>query len=361
MTRLAAFPAQYEPSRVCIIKPSSMGDIVHALPILSSLRNRWPHAHLSWVVNAPFREILEGHADLDELIVYRRGGDGVPGGGIAGTCGLLWRLSRGRYDLTIDLQGLFRSALMAAATLAKIRVGMADAREGARWFYTHHVDAPRLGIHAVARALRVASALGAPDDEPRFRLPVRAQDRQWARETLAAVRRPRIVLNVGARWPTKRWPPRYFAELGRRAAEDLGAGLIAVGSDLDRPLVDELKRHLSRLPILDLCGRTGLRQLAALAGEADLLISSDTGPLHLAAAAGARVVGIFTCTDPKLTGPVGPAVATVQTQVWCAASFLKRCRRLECMSELLPDRVWPVVASQLELKRSPVVPAAGSA
>ena len=149
-----------EPERVCIIKPSSMGDVVHAMPILAALRGRWPSAHLSWVVNRPFSELLEGHRHLDELIVYDRGRRGFDRAGIGSMATLLGRLGRGRFDLTIDLQGLMRSALMVAATRARVRVGMADAREGARWFYTHRIDAPRLGMHAVDRALRLPRAWG---------------------------------------------------------------------------------------------------------------------------------------------------------------------------------------------------------
>jgi lipopolysaccharide heptosyltransferase I len=349
MAQSSAPLSEVEPARVCIIKPSSLGDIVHALPILSALRGRWPGAHLAWVVNAPFRDLLDGHPDLDDLIVYDRGRRGIDAAGIGGMAGVLARLRRGRYDLTIDLQGLFRSAVLAAATGAKVRVGMADAREGARWFYTHRVEAPRLGIHAVDRARRVAVALGADLTEPRFNLAITPEDRRWAQQALAPLPRPCLVLNLGARWPTKRWPPPHFAAIGRRAAEEFAAGLIAVGASEDRPLVDALARHLAPVPLLDLCGQTRLRQLAALALEADLLLSNDTGPLHLAAAAGARVVGIYTCTSPRLTGPYGPRVATVQSGVWCAPSFRKRCNRLDCMSELAPDRVWPVVKSQLEL------------
>src|SRR5207253_7701001 len=102
------------------------------------------------------------------------------------------------------------------------------------------VDAPRLGIHAVERVLRVAQELGADVSEPRFHLPIRVEDRRWAQAMLAAVPRPRVVLNLGARWLTKRWPPEHFAEIGRRAVTEFGAGLIAVGAAQDRPLVDAL-------------------------------------------------------------------------------------------------------------------------
>ncbi len=351
--------ADMEPERVCIIKPSSMGDVIHAMPILSALRRRWPSVHLSWVVNRACAELLEDHPDLDRLLVYDRGRKGLDSTGIGGTMGLLSRLGRGRFDLAIDLQGLLRSALMVAATRAKVRVGLADAREGARWFYTHHVEAPRLGLHAVDRALRVAERFGADGSEPRFNLPISERARRWAAEAVAGLPRPRIILNIGAQWATKRWPPEHFAAVGRLAVERLGAGLIAVGAASDRPLVDALARHLAPIPLLDLCGGTRLQELAALCRESDLVISNDTGPLHLAAAAGARVIGIYTCTSPELTGPYGPRAAAVRTGVWCAASFRKTCGRLDCMSELQPAQVWPVLVRQLDsgaaLRREAVV------
>jgi lipopolysaccharide heptosyltransferase I len=340
--------ATIEPERVCIIKPSSMGDILHAMPILSALRARWPSAQLAWVVNQSFCELLDGHADLDELIVYNRGRRGLDHDQFLGMAALLVRLRRSRFDLTIDLQGLLRSAIMVAAAGSRIRVGMADAREGSRWFYTHRVDAPRLGLHAVDRVLRVAREFGADDSAVRFNLPIPRESRRWAAQTLEGLPRPRVVLNVGARWVTKRWPPAHFAAIGRLAVEQFGAGLIAVGSAADRPLVDALLRHLAPSPVLDLCGRTRLSQFAALCLESDLVISNDTGPLHLAVAAGARVVGVYTCTSPELTGPYGSRSATVRTGVWCAASLRKSCRRLDCMTQLQPARVWPAVVRQLE-------------
>ncbi len=337
-----------EPDRVCIIKPSSLGDVVHALPILAALRARWPRAHLAWVVNHPFRELLEGHRALDELIVHDRSARGGGPLGMSGTAGLFRTLARGRFDLTIDLQGLLRSALMTAAAGSRVRVGMADAREGARWFYTDRVDASRLRLHAVERVRRVAAAFGARIAEPRFDLPTTPEHAGWAREMLEPLPRPRIVLNLGAQWLTKRWPPEHFAEIARRTFQRYGAGLIAVGSSADRPLVEALMRHAGPISILDLSGRTSLRQLASLSAECDLLISNDTGPLHLAAAAGARVIGIYTCTDPLLTGPFGPRATTVQTNIWCKCSLIKTCNRMDCMRELTPDRVWPVVRAQIE-------------
>jgi lipopolysaccharide heptosyltransferase I len=337
-----------DPERICIVKPSSLGDVVHALPILSALRSRWPHSKITWVVNRGYHDVLRGHSDLDDVLLFDRPRGGIDERAVAAMLALWQRLRDDHYDLTIDLQGLLRSGLLVAATRSPVRVGPADAREGARWLYTDRVDAPRRRMHAVDRALRFGAAFGAPAVEPQFRLPIGPDDHRWAEAQLAAVPWPRLILTMGARWLTKRWPPEHFAEIGNRAASEYGATLLAVGSAEDRPLVDAVRRHLVAAEILDFCGRTRLKQLAALALQCDLMISNDTGPLHLAAAAGARVLGIYTCTNPTLTGPYGPHAATVQSCVWCAPSFIRTCRRLDCMSELSPDRVWPVVKEQLE-------------
>ena len=174
------------------------------------------------------------------------------------------------------------------------------------------------------------------------------QDREWAANTLADVPHPRLILNVGARWLTKRWPPSHFADVALRASREIGASLIAVGSPEDRPLVDALKERLGDVPLLDLCGATTLPQLAALSAASDCVLSNDTGPLHLAAASGVPVVGIYTCTMPWSTGPYGPNAHVVQTRVWCAESCLKTCPRMECMSELTVERVWMAVRQRME-------------
>jgi lipopolysaccharide heptosyltransferase I len=339
--------AELNPARVCLIKPSSLGDVVHALPVLSALRRLWPRAHIAWVVNRGLRGLIEGHPELSEVIPFDRSRARATIDGLMSMACFLQELRRRRFDLTIDLQGLLRSGLMGWATGARVRVGLAEAREGASRFYTHRVPTLEGSIHMVDRMLRVSREFGASVDSPSFLLPPNENARAWARSTLRGMPRPRLVLNVGARWLTKRWPPSRFAEIARRADRELGAGLIAVGAPEDRPLIESLKLALGPSTLLDLCGRTDLPQLAALAAESDVFLSNDTGPLHLALAAGTHAVGVYTCSDPRKTGPYGDRGVAVATQVWCSASCLKRCPRMECMGELTPDRVWPAVRLQL--------------
>src|SRR5271165_1903604 len=175
MEVLADRVRRLEPQRICIIKPTSLGDVVHCLPILPALRVLFPTSQVSWVVNATFRGLLDGRPDLDRVITYERGGSGISSRGATATAQLCARLLSEKYDLTIDLQGLLRSGLMTAATRARVRVGMADAREGARWFYTHRVDASRKKLHAVDRIGQVALALGATEFVPTFVIPMASE------------------------------------------------------------------------------------------------------------------------------------------------------------------------------------------
>jgi lipopolysaccharide heptosyltransferase I len=341
------------PRRVLLIKPSALGDIVHALPVLSALRRRYPDAFLAWAVNRAYEPLLHGHPDLDATLPFDRG---------AVKRGLLsalrtWRsysrtLRQGDFDLVIDLQGLLRSGLMTLATRAARRVGLAGAREGARWFYTDVVADPgRRGEHAVDRYWRVAEALGAGDMPLSFRLPIAPAMAAWADELLRDRPRPHLVVGAGSRWLTKRWPPASFAELAARFQAEYGGTVVLVGTPDEAPLNAVVRQRLTG-PCVDLTGRTTLPQLAAALARADAMLANDTGPLHLAVALGRPVVAPYTCTKASLTGPYRQSAHVVETRVWCAGSYRRRCDRLECMAELTPDRLWPALREVLRACRT---------
>jgi lipopolysaccharide heptosyltransferase I len=343
MARNPADLRSIEPSRVLIVKPSSLGDVVHALPTLAALKHRWPSARFSWLVNKGLRGLLDGNPHLDEVIPFDRRAIGLHPRGLRAIADVVRELRSRRFDLAIDLQGLLRSGLLTAATGARVRVGLATAREGSTRFYTHRIGPPAHSEHAVDRLLEVASALGADVSEPRFDPVIADADRQWARARLQGAGRPLLVLNVGARWLTKRWPPESFAAVARRAIDELGASVIAVGATEDQPLVEAVGNALRGRALIDLAGQTTLPQLAAIAAECDLFLSNDTGPLHLAAATGSPVVGVYTCTRPEWTGPYGRNASACRTKIHCAGSCVKTCSHMECMAELTSERVWKVV------------------
>jgi ADP-heptose:LPS heptosyltransferase len=315
--------------------------------VLSALRSAWPDAHLAWVVNKGLRGLLDGHEHLDEVIPFDRGAVGFSPRGLATFASFARSLRERKFDLAIDLQGLLRSGLMTAATGASYRVGLAEAREGAGRFYSHRIATNPDTTHAVDKMMHLVASFGI-EATPSFLPAISQQDHAWAVRSLLACAGPRLVVNVGARWLTKRWPPTRFAEVARRAVAELGASLIAVGAREDRALVEELKSVLGEIPILDLSGRTTLPQLAAVMSASDCVLSNDTGPLHLAAATGVRVVGVYTCTSPAKTGPYGIDAVSVASKVWCAGSCVKTCSRMECMGELTADRVYSAVRRQLD-------------
>jgi ADP-heptose:LPS heptosyltransferase len=232
---------------------------------------------------------------------------------------------------------------MIAATGAARRVGLQCAREGARWFYTDVIPSPDLrAIHAVDRNWLIAQALGVGDLPRSFTIPISDTAHTWAAQLLHEQPRPWVMVGVGARWVTKRWPAEHFATLLRKAQDRFGGTAVFVGGHDETEPARHVARRL-RASTLELTGRTSLPQLAALLSRADVMLANDTGPLHLAAALGRPVVAPYTCTKARLTGPYGAEAAVVESRIWCQGSYFKRCDRLECMTELTPFRLWPVL------------------
>jgi lipopolysaccharide heptosyltransferase II len=327
--------------RIAIIKPSALGDIVHALPVASALRRRFPRANLAWVVNRSYQPLLAGHPDLDMVIAFDRRA------GVAGFARFAANLRRQRFDLVIDLQGLLRTGLMVAATGAHRRIGLASAREGSRWFYTDVVAATeRDAGHAVDRYWRVVEELGAADMPKRFVVPIPAEARQWVAERLVGYPRPWLVIGAGSRWLTKRWPVECFIDLASRFQVHFGGTVIAIGSPDEAELSNAVVAGVPAASV-NLAGATNLRQLSAILKSADLVLANDSGPLHLAAALGRPVVAPYLCTQVRLHGPYGASASAVETNVWCRGSYLRKCDRLECMRELTAERLWPVIKAMV--------------
>jgi lipopolysaccharide heptosyltransferase I len=341
--------ANLDARRIAIIKPSALGDIVHSLPVLTALRRRFPQAHISWIVNRSYEPLLRGHPHLDETLPFDRGvlnGGWWRGARIA--LAFVGELRRRRFDLVVDLQGLFRSGVMAAATWAQCRIGLRSAREGATWFYTHAVGVPNHDtIHAVDRYWEVAEALGIGAGPKEFHVPIEDAARAWADATLRGLPRPWFMLGVGSRWLTKRWPPEHYAALLRQAQVRFGGTAIFVGGGDEVQLANAVRADL-RGPTVNLSGSTTIPQLVAVLARTDVMIANDTGPLHLAAALGRPVVAPYTCTKVRLTGPYQSPATAIESRVWCQGSYLKRCPRMECMPELTPDRLWPVLREVLQ-------------
>jgi ADP-heptose:LPS heptosyltransferase len=240
----------YRARRIALLKPSALGDIVHSLPVLTALRRRYPQAHITWVVNRSYEPLLRGHCDLDDTLPFdRRPPRAGWWAGVRCWARFLAELRRRRFDLVLDLQGLFRSGLMAAATGAARRVGLSTAREGARWFYTDVVAVADFhAVHAVDRYWLVAEALGGGDGPREFHVPVPEDARRWARAALRGYPRPWLALGPGSRWVTKRWLPEHFAALAGRAQARFGGTVLFVGGRDEAPLAEAVRARLAGPP-----------------------------------------------------------------------------------------------------------------
>lgn len=331
------------PRRICLIKPSALGDVVQTLPLLPVLKTVYPDAEISWVISRELRGLIDGHPDLTEVIPFHRKGSACD------WLTLFQTLMAGRFDLTIDLQGLLRSAAMTWATDAAVRVGLETAREGAHLTVNCTIPNSSRQVPAHARYWRLAEVLGQGDQTQLAQIVVSSVDDEWADQQVADLPQPLLAVHPGARWETKRWPVEKFAQLTAHAVRRWGAGVLILGSPAERPDADLLTQQLAALVpdacVRNLAGQSTLKQLTALLRRADLAISNDSGPMHLAAGLGVPTLGIFTCTSAVLSGPPGAMHELVSTQVACAASYRKACpnagaQRMCCLQELSVERVW---------------------
>lgn len=331
------------PRRICLIKPSALGDIVQTLPLLPVLRQVYPQAEISWVINRELRGLVEGHPDLAEVIPFQRRGTGRD------WFTLLAGLSRRRFDLVFDLQGLLRTAVMTAVTAAPVRVGLQTAREGAHLAVNCVLPETSRQVPAHARYWRVAEVLGCGDVPHQTIIESSPAEIAWAQQQLAGLPGPVLAFHPGARWETKRWPVERFAAVAARAMQSWGASVVILGSPAERSDADLLQQQICSLVprgmVRNLTGASTLKQLAAVLSRVDAAISNDSGPMHLAAGLGTPTLGIFTCTSPALSGPPGAQHELVSTTVDCAASYRKTCphhgaQKHCCLSELDVERVW---------------------
>ncbi len=338
--------------RILIIKPSSLGDVVNALPVLAALRRRFPEAYIAWLVKRQWAGVLERAEGLDAVWpVEPRLQDWLS---------QVSRLRASDFDVVVDLQGLLRSGIMARLTGCPVRVGLASAREGSRWLYTHRVPVPTPDMHAVDRYLLAAAALGAaPPGSPEFRLRARPADRE---EIAGLLERHGlkagtvwVAMNVSARWPTKRWPPEFFAATADRIrSEGLGSVVLFGGPD-DRERSRAVAALMRTAPV-DLTGATTPGLLPALLGSAALLLSNDSGPMHVATAMGTPVVAMFGPTSPIRNGPYGPRHRVLSSGVACSPCFSRVCRNkvtLECLIKVSPEQALDAVRAGLARQPAP--------
>ena len=334
--------------KILILKPSSLGDVIHALPVLRLLKLHYPAAEIFWWIDSALAPLIAGDPDLTGIVRFERKRWARP---------QHWpemfrsvrRLRAEKFDLVIDLQSLARSGAFAWLARGKFLVGLDEVREGARGFYDLAVPRKRFHSHAVDWYLSVLPPLGVPVHKNFQWLPERpeiaaAVKSKWPEENskLKAQDSKLVLLQPGARWKNKRWPAKFFAELVRSLAEKFPAARFAIlGDQGDRPL-GEIISQAAPEKVLNLCGATTLPEMIEWVRRCDLLVTNDTGPMHAAAALGRPLVALFGPTEPRRTGPYGQLENVLRLDLPCSPCLSARCKiekTDECLRALPPALV----------------------
>jgi lipopolysaccharide heptosyltransferase I len=331
-------------NNILLIKPSAIGDVVHTLPTLSALRKLFPKAKISWLLTPLCAELIKDHPALDEIIIFERNRLGKAWKSHKALSELVRFLrtlhSRG-FDLVIDLQGLFRTGFFAFVTGASTRIGLSEHQEGAGLFYSHVVPVRNHATHAVDRYLLCAKALGWAGQEPYFFFPldeeVRRKSGKLLKEHGLEPGAPYAVIAPGASNPRKLWRTEGFSAVARHLRERHEWTPVIVGSPAEQELADKVAEKIAK-PVVNVAGRTTVKELAAVVRGAKFLIGNDSAPMQIASACGVPCVALFGPTNPVRAGPYMQLDAVLCPTIEDPA-FVHRWELTDWMNEITDEMV----------------------
>jgi lipopolysaccharide heptosyltransferase I len=312
-----------------IVRLGALGDVVHAIPVAAALRRAFPAARIDWLVSAKHREILDLVPVIDRRVVINDRSDAIGGSSLLAA---IRELRGGRYDVAIDLQGLIKSALLARSSGAPRVIGFASsyARErAARLFYSDAHDPGRGGLydrretrHVVEINLGILAKVGIA--EPAVEFPIENASSDVARRIADQTGGRYALLNPGAAWPNKRWPPDRLAALAVHLRERHRLASVVLWGPGEEALASAVVAAASGAAVMS--PQTRIADVVALARRAAVMVSGDTGPTHIATALGTPLVGIYGPTRPSRNGPMSALDITVSRDTICQCHHLRRCR-----------------------------------
>ncbi len=323
---------------ILIIKPSSLGDIFHVFPAIEMLRRHWPGAKIDWLVRSEFIPALQFYPHIRRTIEFPRKQLGFRLSFPSALKRLIKDLRAEEYDMVIDFQGLFRSAFFTRCARTGNRIGFASPREKiAGLFYNHKLAIPMHSIHALEKNIQLVCALtGEPFEVLKPELIPPPQIKKSVDALLDGFGgKPENTLGIipGARWPSKRWEPEFFAKTVEKLhRESPDMHFLIIGGADDAEASEFICRHAPANRIKSLTGQTGIGELIEVINRCRALLSGDSGPIHIAAALDRKVFALFGPTDPERTGPYGGNHTIFQLPLDCIMCLKRECpiNTLDC-------------------------------
>lgn len=328
---------------ILVVKLSAIGDVIHALPVSYAIKETFPDAHLTWVVEPPARELLDDNPYIDDIIVFEKKKFKESLGGFLSNFGpLRKRLKDGHFDIALDLQGLGKSAALAYFSGATVRYGTCNMREFSDKI-SMPVQGPNRNGHIVERYLDVARAIGCRVDEVKFPMVISERDKELVPKILAKAGVPLgvryAVMAVGANWPNKRWPTSSYARLSDWFYSKKIIPVFVGGGAVDEGLVAEICAK-AEIPPINLVGRTSLKQLAQVILGSKIMIGGDTGPVHLAAGLKVPTVMLMGPTDANRNGPYGQQQNAIEVDRACKYCWKRACPKgIDCLAAITVEVV----------------------
>jgi lipopolysaccharide heptosyltransferase I len=341
--------------RFLIVRLGALGDIVHAIPIAAALRRAFPSSQIDWLVSARHREMLDLVRGIDQRWIVNDRGGAAGGNSLFDTVRML---RRSRYDVALDLQGLIKSALLARMSGARRVVGFSPnyAREGlSRIFYSETHDPGRGGMfdpretrHIVEINLGMLERFGVCAGHPEF--PIAVSESAAARGAAGETGGRYALLNPGAAWPNKRWPPERLGAIAAALRDRHGLMSVVLWGPGEDSLARDVAAASSGAAIVT--GPTSIADVVELARGATVMVSGDTGPTHIAGAVGTPLVGLYGPTRPARNGPMAPDDETVSRDAVCQCHHLRRCKLARmCLLDIEVAEVLSAVERRLAAGR----------
>lgn len=337
---------------ILIVKLSAIGDVIHTLPSLSALRRLYPDAHITWVVEEAAADLIVNHPLLDEALIFRRKGwlKKIKAGQFRSSWREMrsfFRQLRGRsYELVIDFHGLLKSSVIVFLSKGKRKLGYDSWQELSCLFLNEKIP-EHMNKHAVDRYLDFPCYLGAKIEKAEFIFPAGDDAQNKVRLLLKKYKvddKKFIAINPVAYWETKLWDNEKFARLADLIHRKSQLKVVFTGSKKE-----SIGNIISAMATegINLGGETSLLELAYLYKKARMVITTDSGPMHLAAAVKTPVIALFGPTDPGRTGPYGDGHTIIRTDLSCSPCFLKKCATKKCMEDISPEQVFVVIEEKL--------------